>query len=192
MTALERIWASADLRREDQGSWWNSNPGGDAVEYVRADLAPALEVPEVAALVFNWTLDATSQNPSCWRCEGNGFFAYVLIPYDPGNDPAAGIGKWNANPNHRGKIGFASRQEAMTYCEESIRTQAAEKLRFALAVPEVAALVEAAKEMDAAFYSEGNVTERHSKACKAGVKLDAALRAIAALRGEASHDPQAD
>lgn len=44
--------------------------------------------------------------------------------------------------------------------------------------------VEAAEEMSAAFYSNGNVTERHLRACNAGVKLHATL---AKIKGE-SHD----
>jgi hypothetical protein len=42
----------------------------------------------------------------------------------------------------------------------------------------LAKAVEAAEEMSAAFYSDGNVTERHLKACKAGVKLAATLAEI--------------
>ena len=48
----------------------------------------------------------------------------------------------------------------------------------------LAKAVEAAEEMSAAFYSDGNVTERHLRACKAGVKLDATL---AEIKGE-NHD----
>lgn len=47
-----------------------------------------------------------------------------------------------------------------------------------LSDPRVVALVEASKEMFAAFYSNGDVTDRHLRACKSGVKLEAALRAI--------------
>ena len=38
LTAPERIWATSDWKRIDQGKWWDINPGGDSVEYVRADL----------------------------------------------------------------------------------------------------------------------------------------------------------
>lgn len=48
----------------------------------------------------------------------------------------------------------------------------------------LAKAVEAAEEMSAAFYSGGNVTERHLRACNAGVKLHAAL---AEIKGE-SHE----
>ena len=44
--------------------------------------------------------------------------------------------------------------------------------------------VEAAEELSAALYSDGNVTERHLRACKAGVKLHATL---AEIKGE-SHE----
>ena len=42
-------------------------------------------------------------------------------------------------------------------------------------------VVEAAEELSDAFYSDGNVTERHLRACKAGVKLHATL---AELKGQ--------
>lgn len=48
----------------------------------------------------------------------------------------------------------------------------------------LAKAVAAAEEMSAAFYSNGNVTDRHLRACKAGVKLDATL---AEIKGE-SHE----
>ena len=47
-----------------------------------------------------------------------------------------------------------------------------------LSDPRVIALVEAAREMFAAFYSNGNVTGRHLRTCRAGVNLEAALAAI--------------
>ena len=48
----------------------------------------------------------------------------------------------------------------------------------------LAKAVEAAEELSAAFYSDGNVTERHLRACKAGVKLHTTL---AEIKGE-SHE----
>jgi len=44
----------------------------------------------------------------------------------------------------------------------------------------LAKVVAAAEELSAAFYSDGNVTERHLRACKAGVKLNATLAEIKA------------
>jgi len=41
--APERIWASSDWKRIDQGKWWDGNPGGDSEEYVRADRIEELE-----------------------------------------------------------------------------------------------------------------------------------------------------
>lgn len=49
---------------------------------------------------------------------------------------------------------------------------------------DVKGLVEAAKEMFSAFYSDGNVTERHLRACNAGVKLNAALAALEKEEGK--------
>lgn len=40
--APERIWASPEWRREDQGNWWDVNLGGDSEEYIRADKVAAL------------------------------------------------------------------------------------------------------------------------------------------------------
>lgn len=121
---------------------------------------------KVKPLTFEWAKDESIPNLSCWRCEGEGFFAYVLIPYDPGNDPAAGIGKWNANPNHRGRMGFETREAAMAYCEEVIRRQAASEVKHA--IDKLALWAEAAIQPD---------TERQP--------LDGQLRAI----NDISEDP---
>lgn len=152
---------------------------------------------KIKPLTFGWSRDESRPNPSCWRCEGEGFFAYVLIPYDPGNDPAAGTGKWNANPNHRGRVGFETREAAMAYCEEAIRRQAASEVKRAIdklavwaeaviqhitvqdaaRVPEIAALIEAAnvvrRQIDGWVTVSGEAYDA----------LDAALRAIAEQEG---------
>lgn len=121
-------------------------------------IAPQPVAVTVKPLVFSWRKD-DDQNPSCWRADGDGFFAYVLIPFDAGYDPSRGVGLWNANPNHRGRIGFATSAEAMAYCEASIREQAEGDLRRAkwamdatiqpadpLSDPRVKALVKAAND----------------------------------------------
>lgn len=73
---------------------------------------------------FDWTFDEHSESPCCWRTIGNGYSAYVLIPYEGENDPAKGIGTWNGVAQQRGQSGFASKQEAMEYCERTIRDYA--------------------------------------------------------------------
>ena len=50
MSAPERIWATSDWRRIDQGKWWDANPGGDSEEYVRADTLTTTPA-DVAGLV---------------------------------------------------------------------------------------------------------------------------------------------
>ncbi len=50
--------------------------------------------------------------------------------------------------------------------------------RLAVAARELA---DAVAEMDAAFWSDGNVTERHLRACKAGVAMQSALARFRAI-----------
>jgi hypothetical protein len=55
--APKTIWASPELRRDDQGMWWDTNPGGDAEEYTRTDSIPSQDdliraALEVAAKVL--------------------------------------------------------------------------------------------------------------------------------------------
>lgn len=159
-------------------------------------------------LVFDWRKAGNATNPSAWRCEGNWGFAYVLIPYDIGNDPAAGTGTWNANPNHNGRVGFASREEAMAYCEDTIREQAKRAVRKAMAdlnkwadvaalpaiitvqeaaaVLGIAALIEAAQSLNvqSAHVSAGamvkgmDITEAAQSLAPHVFALNAAMRAI--------------
>lgn len=48
MSGPERIWATSELRRTDQGKWWDINPGGDSDEYIRADLVDPAAIREAA------------------------------------------------------------------------------------------------------------------------------------------------
>jgi hypothetical protein len=70
---------------------------------------------------FEWTHDTDNVNPTCWRTIGNGFSAYVLIPYDQGNYPAMERGTWLGVAQNKGVTGFASKDEAILYCEQVIR-----------------------------------------------------------------------
>ena len=70
---------------------------------------------------FVWTHDEHSPNPTCWRTIGNGYSAYVLIPYDHGNDPETERGTWNGVAQNRGQTEFGSRDDAIAYCEKTIR-----------------------------------------------------------------------
>lgn len=80
---------------------------------------------------------------------------------------------------------LADRIEALTKERNEAwkRAAHAEKM-WGKAEVKLAKAVESAEEMSAAFYSGGNVTERHLRACNAGVKLHAAL---AEIKGE-SHE----
>jgi len=73
---------------------------------------------------FEWLHDEHSPNPTCHRTIGNGFSAYVLIPYDGENDPQGGSGTWNAVAQNRGQSGFPSKAAAIAYCEQTIRDYA--------------------------------------------------------------------
>lgn len=76
----------------------------------------------------------------------------------------------------------ADRIEALTEQLAAARQDAEEAEAYAEeSEAKLAKAVEAAEEMSAAFYSGGNVTERHLRACNAGVKLHAAL---AEIKGE--------
>lgn len=81
-------------------------------------------------LNFDWA-PGTSTNPSQMVLKTEDYSAYVLIPYDPGYDPAAGKGSWNGMANHKGQSGFPDRESAMRYCEETIRKDAEKILRQA-------------------------------------------------------------
>lgn len=76
---------------------------------------------EVRPLEFVWTKDEHSPNPTTYRTAGDGFSAYVLIPYEGDNNPEGGTGTWNGVAQHRGEDGFASKDEAIAYCEKTIR-----------------------------------------------------------------------
>jgi len=203
MTPTEQIAALTEaLRKIADGNPTCDNPEADAQNSasiasatLAAVQAPA-EVEPVAVTVkplhFEWFKDADSPNQTTWRCKGDGYFAYVLIPYDLGNNPAIGAGKWNANPNHRGRMGFDTREAAMAYCEETIRRQAASEVKDAIAklamwsdpatpaaptvqdaarVPEIAALIEAAKH-------HAETLERHGLSGGPVADIRSALHAI--------------
>lgn len=80
---------------------------------------------KVKPFLFDWTHDEHSPNPTCHRLSGNGYSAYVLIPFEgpdnKGNDPESGIGTWNGVANNLGKMGFTSKADAVAYCEKTIR-----------------------------------------------------------------------
>ena len=104
----------------------------DTCRALRAALdAEGARAVRVKPRVFRWDHDPETGNPSCYRCTGDGYSGYVLIPYAPGNDPGAGIGSWNVVCDYRGKVGFASREEATAYCEEQIRRKASDAVKAA-------------------------------------------------------------
>lgn len=91
----------------------------EALEGSERDAAQAQV--RVKPLRFDWRHDEYSPNPTCMRTQGDGFSAYVLIPYEGDNDPAQGTGTWNGVAQNRGQSGFLTQQDALKYCEDTIR-----------------------------------------------------------------------
>lgn len=60
------------------------------------------------------------------------YSAYVLIPYEDGHDPCAGVGTWNGVANYTGQTGFPTKEAAMRYCEDTIRNEAERAIKNAL------------------------------------------------------------
>ena len=52
------------------------------------------------------------------------YSVYVLIPYEEGHDPSAGVGTWNGVANVSGQSGFPTKEAAMRYCEDTIQKNA--------------------------------------------------------------------
>lgn len=77
------------------------------------------------AFNFQWERNTESENPTAFRLVHPNYSAYVVIPFWVGEsndvyDPHRGIGKWNGVGNHKGKMGFETKAEAMRYCEDVI------------------------------------------------------------------------
>lgn len=76
--------------------------------------------PSMMEFKFDWTHDECAENPTTHRVIGNGYSAFVYIPYDDGNDPESGTGTWNGVAQNRGQSNFASKKDAVAYCERTI------------------------------------------------------------------------
>ena len=86
---------------------------------------------QVKQLHFDWQ-PKDRGNPSEWVIDTDDYSAYVLIPYEDGNDPSAGVGMWNGVANYRGQSGFPTKEAAMRYCEDTIRNKAERAIKNAL------------------------------------------------------------
>ena len=86
---------------------------------------------QIKPLAFDWQ-PKDRGNPSEMIIQTDDYSAYVLIPYDKGHDPRAGIGTWNGVANHKGETGFPTREAAMRYCEDTIRADAERAVKKAM------------------------------------------------------------
>ncbi|OWJ80422.1 hypothetical protein [Haematobacter genomosp. 1] len=120
--------AAIEVAAEWHDAWFGDGLKGPVAAAIRALPAAQAQVQKPVALTmkpfdFRWKSKA-SPNPSVMELHHDDYSAYVVIPYDPGFDPAAGIGLWSGVSNYKGKAGFATREDAMRYCEDTIRNDA--------------------------------------------------------------------
>lgn len=160
-------------------SYANRSDGGfDAPEAAQTETVPVAW--RIKPLHFDWQ-PSDRGNPSALVLHTDDYSAYVLIPYEDGYDPGAGIGTWNGVANHKGKSGFPTKEAAMRYCEDTIRRDADRAVKNALrwidnpAAP-APGIAEALKEARSGLcaYTGGD-----NGACADTIeKIDIALRAL--------------
>lgn len=88
-----------------------------------ADERQGPQALKVKPLPFDWQKKAC-ENPTAMEIKTDDYSAYILIPFDPGCDPHNEIGTWNGVANHKGQTGFATKEAAMRYCEDTIMADA--------------------------------------------------------------------